>query len=177
MSEETKLLTVKTKMEKEDYRKFLYLATFRRNKLAIPMIFVIGAIGAIFIAIHAGSFSLTTFLISWVLLTLLAFGVIIFKVEQRNKQRIKTDNTGAFGALTTLDFFDEHLIVTTECFDGKSDVKYEQIFRVLETQDYFITYFSANSASLIRKVDMSIEDQNNLKGLLQDKLVERYKKI
>ncbi|BFN04439.1 hypothetical protein [Clostridium tetani] len=48
--EEKILFKVKTKMDKEDYRKFLYLATFKKSPIIIPMILFIAAIGAGIIA-------------------------------------------------------------------------------------------------------------------------------
>ena len=38
-------------------------------------------------------------LVAWVLLFVLSIAVVIFKVERKNSQRIKTDKTGALTVL------------------------------------------------------------------------------
>src|SRR5690606_17599717 len=92
--DDNKLFTVKTIMEKEDYHKFLYVATFFRSKIIIPFILLISALMAVFLAYSENQFSTTEFIISWIVLAVVAILTIIFKVERKNKQRIKTDKTG-----------------------------------------------------------------------------------
>ncbi len=86
-------IVVNTTMSKEDYRKFLYIATFRRNKVIIPLLVLISLIGSIIISLESGNLNYIMLIISWILLFALAIIVVIFRVEMRNAQRIKTDKT------------------------------------------------------------------------------------
>ena len=44
---ETPLFQVDTHMERKDYRKFLYIATFFQNPFVIPVILVMCGVGAV----------------------------------------------------------------------------------------------------------------------------------
>lgn len=174
---DNKLFTVKTSMEKEDYHKFLYISTFLRSKIIIPFILLISALMAIFIAYRENQFSVTRFIILWIVLAVAAILTIIFKVERRNKQRIKTDKTGVFNSQETLDFYEDFLIIKSTVFEGESKIKYIQLYQVLESKDYFITYFNMNQASLIRKKDMDKETIEMLRSLYQKTMGKKYKRI
>ena len=172
--EEVKFI-IKTVMEKEDYRKFLYTATFRRNKMIIPLILLISLVGGIFISFSLESFNIFTILISWVLLFILAVAVICFKVEHRNKVRIKTDNTGTFGSVNILTFYEDKIVMENESIKSKSEMKYIQFYEILESKDYFIFYLTANQASLIRKKD--VEEPESFKEFLKGIFKDKYKCI
>ncbi|NMB08653.1 MAG: YcxB family protein [Tissierellia bacterium] len=174
---DNKLFTVKTSMEKEDYRKFLYTATFLRSKIIIPFILIIAALAAAFLAYGENQFSKTKFVIMWIVLAGMAFLTIIFKVERKNNQRIKTDKTGVFNSEETLDFYKDFLIIKSSVFEGESKINYSQLYQVLESKDYFINYFNVNQASLIRKKDIDAETIEKLRILYQEKMGEKYRKI
>lgn len=174
---DNKLFTVKTSMGKEDYHKFLYIATFLRSKMIIPFILLIAALMAAFLAYSDNQFSVTKFIALWILLAMVAILTIIFKVERRNKQRIKTDKTGVFNSQETLDFYEDYLIIKSTVFEGESKIKYSQFYQVLESKDYFITYFNMNQASLIRKKDMDKETIEMLRSLYENTMGKKYKRI
>ena len=96
---------ISTTISKEDYRKFLYIATFRRNKLIIPLLLLIALLASLVIGFENGNINFTKVIVSWVVLFALAIAVLVFKVEQRNAQRIKTDKTGAFDSLNAFKQF------------------------------------------------------------------------
>ncbi|WP_416198421.1 MAG: YcxB domain-containing protein [Sporanaerobacter sp.] len=174
---DNKLFTVKTSMGKEDYHKFLYIATFLRSKIIIPFIFLISALMAAFLAYSENQFSVTKFIALWIVLAMVAILTIIFKVEMRNKQRIKTDKTGVFNAEEVLDFYEDFLIIKSTVFEGESKINYSQFYQVLESKDYFITYFNVNQASLIRKKDMDKETIEKLRSLYKKVMGKKYKRI
>ncbi|WP_026894662.1 YcxB family protein [Clostridiisalibacter paucivorans] len=172
---EKKLFTVKTSMGKEDYHKFLYIATFLRNKMIIPFILVISGIMSVFLIYREKEFNMKRFLFFWVALAVVAIIVIIFKVERKNKQRINTDKAGVFNAQEILDFYDDFLIIKSTAFEGESKINYNQFYQVLETKDYFINYFNINQASLIRKKDMDSGTIKKLKDLYRKNMKDKYR--
>ncbi|WP_291579621.1 YcxB family protein [Clostridium sp. UBA6640] len=174
---EDKLFTVKTGMRKEDYRKFLYIATFLRSKIIIPFIFGLSALMAVYLSYSENQLNIMEFFISWILLAVVAAGVIILKVERKNKQRIKTDKTGAFNSEEILDFYEEFLIIKSTVFEGEGKIKYIQFYQVLESKDYFINYFNVNQATLIRKKDMDEETCDKLRELYKKNMGDKYRKI
>lgn len=175
--EEKILFTVKTKMDKEDYRKFLYLATFKKSPIIIPIILLIAAIGAGIIAFENGNFNIIDFLIAWVFMTLLVFGTICFKVEHKNKKIIKTDKIGTFGTYETISFCEDYVIVINDSVEGKSKIRYEQFYGLLESKEYLIFYYNANMASLIRKKDIEDEYKTEIIRFLKEKLGKSFRTI
>jgi hypothetical protein len=168
-------IVVNTTMSKEDYRKFLYIATFRRNKAIIPFLVLISLIGSIIISLESGSLNYIKLIISWILLFALAIIVVIFKVEKRNAQRIKTDKTGTFDSINTLKFYDDRLVMENKGLKSSGELKYSQFYALMETKDYFIFYLTMNQASLIRKKD--VDDLNTFKEFLVEKFGNKYKSI
>jgi len=168
-------IIINTTLSKEDYRRFLYIATFRRNKVIIPLIGLIALIGSFVVNFDGGSFNLIKFIISWVFLFALAIGAVLFKVEKKNAQRVKTDKTGAFDSINTLKFYEDRIVMENETLKSKGELKYEQFYALMESRDYFIFYLTANQASLIRKKD--VDDLDAFREFIVQKFKGRYKKI
>ena len=172
--EEAKII-INTTMSKEDYRKFLYIATFKRSKVIIPLMILISLIGSLIISYDNGQIKPFTLIISWVLLYALSIIVIIFKVERKNKQRIQTDKTGTFDSVNTLKFFDDKIIMENQSLKSSGQLNYNKFYALLESKDYFIFYFNVNQASLIRKAD--VPDIKEFKTFITGKFEGKYKEI
>ncbi|NLZ54640.1 MAG: hypothetical protein GX892_16170, partial [Thermoanaerobacteraceae bacterium] len=131
-------IIINTTMSKEDYRKFLYIATFRRNKVIIPLVGLISLLGSIIITLDNGDFNFIKLIVSWILLFALAIAVVLFKVEKKNAQRIKTDKTGAFDSTNTLKFYDDRIVFENKALKSTGELKYSQFYALMESKDYFI---------------------------------------
>lgn len=166
---------INTTMSKEDYRKFLYIATFKRNKFIMPFLGLISLLGSIMISLDNGNLNFTEFIVSWILLFALAIAVVIFKVERRNAQRIKTDKTGTFDSINTLKFFDDRIVFENKSLKSTGELKYSQFYALLESKDYFIFYLTVNQASLLRKID--IDNLAAFKEFIIEKFGNKYKSI
>jgi len=172
--EEPKII-INTSMSKEDYRKFLYIATFKRNKLVIPLLGLISLAGSLIISFDNGSFSLIRLIISWISLYALSISVIIIKVERKNTKRVKTDKTGTFDSINTLKFFDDKIVMENKSLKSIGELNYSQFYTVMESKDYFIFYLTANQASLIRKKD--VDNLNEFTDFILKKFINNYKHI
>ncbi|WP_238442457.1 YcxB family protein [Desulfofalx alkaliphila] len=172
---EQPIFIINTSMSKEDYRKFLYIATFRRNKVIIPLLLLVSLLGGIIISLDSGGFSFTRLIISWILLFALAIALVIFKVERKNAQRIKTDKTGTFDSINTLKFYEDRIVMENKELKSKGEIKYSQFFALMESKDYFIFYLTATQASLVRKRD--VDNLNAFREFILEKFKGRYKKI
>ena len=168
-------IIINTTMSKEDFRKFLYIATFKRNKFVIPIVGFISLLGSIVITFDNGGFNSIKLIISWILLFALAIVAVIFKVEKKNAQRIKTDKTGTFDSISNLKFYEDRIVMENEELKSKGELKYNQFFALMESKDYFIFYLTANQASLVRKKD--VDDLNAFKDFIVEKFKGRYKNI
>lgn len=173
----SKLFTVKTTMEKEDYHKFLYISTFLKSKITIIFLIFLAAFLSGLIAYSENQFDLIGFLFFLIILIIIAILVIILKIEIKFRRIIETDKTGSLGSQEVLDFYEDFLIVKSKVFEGEIKVKYAQFYEVFESKEYFITYFNANKATLIRKKDMESEVIHSLRSLYKQNLTNKYKKV
>lgn len=173
-----KLFAVKTSMDKKDYHKFLYIATFLRRKFMIPVLLVVSAIMGYFVAYNKEVFKWSEFFMYWILLLGITVFAIVVKIETKNREKIKDNKkSGVFSARETLEFFDDCVVVKSTAYKSKSKVKYSQFYEILESKDYFIIYFNRQQASLIRKVDLDLESLEKLKRLFNDKLSHKYRRL
>lgn len=170
-------LIVKTTVEKDDYRIFLYKSTFFKNKSSIPFILLVSGVMAVILSRLNQVYSLIYFLGAWLFLTLVMFSTIIYKIEKKFRQRIKSDKTGAFDSFETLEFYDDFVIIKSPRFDGLLTIRYEQMYKVIEQKDYFLTYFNESQSSIIRKKDMNLELTNRLRRLYKEKLGENFQEV
>ena len=113
--------------------------------------------------------------ISWVSLFVIAIGTTLFKVERKNAKRIQSDHTGTIDSLNTLKFFSDKVFMENKAVKSTGELKYNQFYAVLESKDYFIFYFTAYQASLIRKKD--VDNLNDLTEYLINIFGNKYRKI
>lgn len=168
------LYTIRTTMEPDDYCTFLFIATFLRNPLTIPMIAGISLLGAVLSAWLSDSFSLRFVLIFWVILFFAAIVTICFKIQRKNKQRIQTDKTGTFQNMSILTFFDDHMMMETPSLQASCTLQYDQFYELLESKDYLIFYLSQNQASILPKKD--IPNPNTFLPFVAKQFPCRYKR-
>jgi len=166
---------INTIMTKKDYKKFLYVATFKRNKVVVPIIGLISLMGSIIVSLENGKLNFTELIISWAFLFGLAIAAVIFKVEKKNAQRIKTDKTGAFDSVNTLKFYDDKIVFENKALKSTGELKYDQFYALMESKDYFIFYLTINQASLIRKKD--IDDLGEFRDFIVEKFEGKYRRI
>lgn len=81
-------IVINTIMTKEDYKKFLYISTFKKNKTVVLFLCLVSLIGSMIIGFEDGHFSVLRFIISWILLFLMAIIIVTLKIERRSAQRV-----------------------------------------------------------------------------------------
>lgn len=169
------VFSIQTKMERQDYRKFLYIATFCRNKLTIPIIVIIALAASLLVNWKNGTINLLGLVLTWIFMFALSIGVICLQVESKNKRRITTDKTGTFESTSLLSFYEDKVVIENKALNSTGELKYDQFFDLLESKEYFIFYITANQASLIRKKD--VEDVSAFKAFIVSKFQNRYRCI
>ncbi|WP_324823993.1 YcxB family protein [Sinanaerobacter sp. ZZT-01] len=175
--QELPLFRVKTTMEKEDYRNFLYFATFRKNIFTIPMMFLLSGLGALLGRYLMDHFEWKLFFLAWICLLGLMLAVLCYKVEWKKKRRIQTDNTGTFGSSETISFYKDYLISESSRVEGRSKLRYDQFYRVYSSKSYLILYYNETMASLIRKKDMDQSTCRGIETLLREQFKERFRTV
>lgn len=166
---------IETTMEKEDYRKFLYTASFLKNGYTIPLIGALTLFGAIVIGWTNDLFTFPGVALLWAVLFVCSTAMICYRIERKNKQRLRTDKTGTFGSKSVLKFYDDHLVMENPSAEATMSLTYRQFYQLLESKDYFIFYFNSHQASLLRKKDL--QDTAAFRGFIMDKFNSSYKSI
>ncbi|WP_367565977.1 YcxB family protein [Lacrimispora sp.] len=166
---------IRTTMEKEDYRKFLYLATFCRNKMVIPLIASIAFAGSLLINWNLHLLNWVAITLSWVFLFALAIITVCFMVERKNKPGVTSEHTRTFDSLNILKFYEEKVVMENDLLKSTGELKYTQFFSVIESKNYFIFYLTVNQAFPIRKKDVDSPDA--FKQFVMKVFNDKYKHI
>ncbi len=169
--------TITTKMEKDDLKKFMYIATFFRKKSTIPILVTISLLGSLWVNFAWGNVTTLGFFIVTIIMLIFIVGVICFKIERRVKQRIKTDNTGTLGSESVLRFYDDHLEMESETFRSHSELRYDQFYELMETKDFYMFYISVNQAYMVRKKDIKVDDCMAFCEFMQGVFGAKYKRL
>ena len=154
MASDKALFTITTKMEKYDYKQFLYFASFWKTPASILIILVISALGALFGAYYGELFTPLYVILFWVVISVLAVAVVCFRITQKITRREYEGGRDAFGITDHLEFHDKYILITDPIRKTSAKVGYDQIRMVYETKEYFYLYHSENNASMIRKQDV-----------------------
>ncbi len=175
MSNQDVLFDFLTRMEKNDYRKFQYLIAFSKKERTILLIVLLAAAGAGLDALMEGSFSPLRFLVVWLIFIATAFAAIFLRTEYKAFKRSTEVGVGFKSNKQRLTFYENHLIAAEDNVPGSNKIKYEKLFQVKETKDYFIIYASATAASMLRKIDIHEEDRDDFRKFLKIKMGSRYR--
>lgn len=177
MSNQDVLFDIVTRMEKDDYRKFQYMIAFSKKEQTIALIVLLAAAGGGLDAMMAGSFSLQRFLVIWLILIATAFAAIFLRTEYKAFTRSNEVKLGIKGGKQRLTFYESYLIAAQDNVPGSNKIKYERLFLVKETKDYYIIYANANAASMLRKIDIDEEERDDFRKFLKAKMGSRFRDV
>lgn len=167
--------SIRTTMEKSDYRNFLYLATFVRHKMMLPFIAVMALIGSI-VARRPAPFShLPALAATWLFLFMLATAVVCLRIERLNNRQIAAIKAGSVQNTNLLHFYDEKVDITQPETHGITTMDYNQFYELLETRRYFIFYLNNRQALPLRKKD--IADPAEFAQFIRTELTGKYKQF
>jgi|LSQX01.2.fsa_nt_gb thiosulfate reductase cytochrome b subunit len=169
------LMIINTIMTEKDYRKFLYLITFRKNKYATPLLGLLTAALSLPISFEYGYFIATRFVFGWLFLFMIAAGVLVIKVEMRFRQRLRTDRTGTFGRTNRFKFYEDKIALESDLPRSTGELSNEQFYAVLESKEYFMLYLTSAQALLIRKEDLV--EPERFEEFITAKFAGRYRRI
>ena len=103
---ETPLYQITTKMEKEDYRNFLFLTTFQTTDSIVSLLLIGTILGAI--ASFTTGFSLSSLFFSSLFFTLILFAVMYSKLEKNVKAVYPLDQPTTIKTEQTIVFYDTY---------------------------------------------------------------------
>lgn len=169
------ILEVKNKNTKKNYREFLYFVTFFKNKFKIPILFLIAFLANHFLYIGKTNYGLEKYLITLLMLFIMAIFVVINKIETQIRTRFNTDIGEFFQVEEKIGFYDEYILIENEKLDSSAKIYYKDIYEVYNRNNLFINYFNSQQASLIAKENLTKEEVEIINNLYREKLGIRYK--
>ena len=147
-------ITVSTRMEKQDYKRFLLENAYKIStvstlvgRLALALIITL----LVRNALHpSAGVMAVVFAASLALL----FAVQRFELELQYRMNTDHDPLQQFGRWQTLHFGRDGVVIHAQDVKQTGEIPYEKLIRVAETGEYFYLYMSRKAAAIIRKKDM-----------------------
>lgn len=167
--------TVTTFMDKEDYRKFLYFATFRKTPLLILSLVLLSGLGSLILLFLLGVFRPAVFFGIWVFMLLCCIAALCFKVERMTKKQIKENPEQLFEYPSVLTFYEDELVASNRNAEGSTRLGYKDFVAITETTDYIIFYFTDTTANLLRKKDVDEQEVREIRKFLKEKAKKKYR--
>ncbi len=170
---------VDTHMERKDYRKFLYIATFFQNPFVIPAILVMCGVGAVLASRQMGRSDLFYMVALWGAISALVFSAVCFNVGRaRTAAGIAAQQAGALDRRLVMSFSEQEFFWKNPARDTSRHLTYEEFHLLMETKDYLHLLSSPNTRSpLLCKRDMKEEELDSFSAFIRRKFGKRYRKI
>lgn len=169
------IIKVRSKFDKTDYKKYLTLATFKGSATTLPALILIPLALSLFVSYFGKVFSFKGVMFLYIPFLLVTFGVVFLRLFITNMKMKLVDTKNIFDTYNTFSFYEDELVVENDNVEGKSPNKYTSFYKVLESKDYFIIYFSDIIVSIIRKKD--IDNEEELSNFIKSKLGKKYRRI
>lgn len=164
---ETPVFEITTKMEKDDYRNFLFLTTFQTTDSIISLIIIGLILGAITSFITG--FSLSTLFFSSLFFILVLFAVMYSKLEKNVKTVYPLDQPTTIEKEQTIVFYDTYLTSTNRTNTEITTAAYDSIYKIKENDSYIILFLTKELASVICKKDLDKEAIEKVSSFLNEK--------
>ena len=167
-------ITVSTRMEKQDYKRFLLENAYKIStvstlvgRLALALIITLLVRNAlhpsagVMVAVFAASLALL-------------FAIQRFELELQYRMNTDHDPLQQFGRWQTLHFGRDGVVIHAQDVKQTGEIPYEKLIRVAETGEYFYLYMSRKAAAIVRKKDMKPTDAAELATFLKEKMNPYY---
>ncbi|MDF2613805.1 MAG: YcxB-like protein [Clostridia bacterium] len=161
----------------EIYKKYYFFCLFRGKiyKYFPILIYIISTLAIILSLFTGFSFGFVT--MDFVLLGVLGVILLVmtFSLVYVPRKYYKTAKK-MLETPAQYKFTEEYLYVEahTETTSGHSQVKYEGLHKIYESQDMVYIFLSNNQAYILEKKNFNAEDFQKLRRILQDKLGKMY---
>lgn len=169
------LFTITTFMDKKDYHKFLYFATFRKTPLIMVSLILLSGLGSLLLSFILGIFHPAVLVAIWIFMFLSCIIALSVKIEHIVKKQANENPEQLFEYPSILTFYENELTASNRNAEGSTRLGYKDFLAITETKDYIIFYFTDTTANLLRKQDVDKEDLTQIRNLLKEKAGKKYR--
>ena len=174
---EKPLFSLDSIMDKSDLRRMIYIATFFRNAWYIPAVFGVSFVINLIMAKFKKIDSIGLIFFSFIVLSIVAFLLVCFQIELKNKNRVKYDGPLILNRPLRLNFFDDRIEATTGKVEETSSLKYSGFVKLMETKEYYLFFHNATQISLLRKLEIDVDEEEPFNKFIKTKFEGKYKEL
>lgn len=157
---------IKTQILKQDYRAVVYFNIFFKNR-AFTVISVAGIIVAVATLLQKllGS-PISNFMYYVSILIIVCLIVLFATTEILIRNYIKSDKV-SIGANIEIIIDNEKIIYKADSIKSNSEFSLDKLYRVYETNKYFLIFINTQEAIIIKKEDIDLENINKIRSILK----------
>ena len=174
---ENELFQFTTKMERDDYKKYLYFTTFRKSFQTVISLILLVIIGTLIFCRLLNRTNLFEIISVLLIITLLSLSFLLLKLDRQVKKLFPTDSKTSFKKEQIITLYETYLTASNRMSEGVTKTDYKDFYEIYETEEYLILYFDKALTSLIRKKDIPTKQYDEITLFLKSKLEHRYKTI
>lgn len=164
--------TIEGNINKDDQIAFQYLSVYFKKPIGLIVYAITSALGAFIF----GKNILGDNYLYYVFFGLGIFGFLIFltyaRVRLKVVRKMVKDISGRYDQFFTFRFFGHGISLEGKRMSKNKVVKYEYIYRVIESRKYFIIYFNEHEGIPLRKSEVS--KLAEFRAFLKDKVGKKY---
>ena len=172
--DEKELFQITTRMEKEDYKKYLYFITFRKSYQTTISLILLSFIGTFIFSFLLNQSNPIKILSIFLIVSLISLSFLLLKLDHQVRKLYPTDMKPSFKKEQTIRLYDTYLTASNRMSEGEIKINYLTFHEIYETEEYLILYFDKTLASPLRKKDIDKEQYAEIISFLRSKLENRY---
>lgn len=169
---EQELFVIRTTLNKNDFREYLYISTFLRNKKVFAILYGV----CVILAIISNWILHNLTVQSVIVRSLIVFGILVVLlcagIEVKSRRFAKNTGIDENGENSILRFYKDHMEVGIK---ASGDISYDQFYELLESKKYYLFYFNEKFASFVKKSE--VQNEEDFSKFLKDVFGDKYRKI
>lgn len=158
-------ISIKTKISKQDYKAVVYFNTFLKNKFFTVTVSAGLILSIINILQKLMGHNVSNLMLYMSVLVLAAAIFLLIATEIVTKKYIDSDKVSV-GTDIEITLDNEKIIYKVDSIKSISEFSLNKLYRTYETKKYFFIFINSQEAIIIKKEDISKDDENKLKTIL-----------
>lgn len=169
-------IKISRKVDKWEYRKFLYLILFHRKVGVLVYIFLISLLGGFFISRTASGWNPVRMIVTTFILHSIVVVSLVLRYEKRNIKFSGLNKVDFYNIVHELTFEEEQAVVSLKDRKEHGSFSYRDLVLVMEAKTMMIVFFDKNFGTYISKRETPVEEYEEIQTFLKSKTGKRYKK-
>lgn len=169
-------IKISRKVDKWEYRKFLYLVLFHRKVGVLIYIFLLSLLGGFFISRSASGFDPVRMILTTFILHFIVVVSLVLRYERRNIKFSGLRKADFYNIIHNLTFEEDKAIVSLKGRKEHGTFSYRDLVLVMEAKTMLIVFFDKNFGTYISKKETPKEEYEYLREFLKAKIGDNYKK-